>query len=469
MLVESQHFRKETTLSNKAQKPTDESGKTAPELKELAQENNQYDTESKSMANDVLWEVPANGSQYQPNNHDLMCRNIYTRISALLSDKSRLSMAMIISLYLNPEASNLQLNWTDIRSWVGSMSELQIASRVGLNWAVKDSLERDPVCISAQDQQGNTPLHEAAKYGFRDIVCTLLSADAPLLVKNQSGMVPADFAMHYGHDQIFILIFEKMANKDALSINVKLVDLYCKCVVAGEHDRKRRLDLALFHAVKIQNIGIVLTLLNHEADPNGFNNENIPVLHYAIRYDKEVASGPSLSRDFGPEILRQLIYACADPAIMSRDTKRESALHVAMRFGKVRIIKQLIWHGADPKSIDAQGRPPLFALLDNQPTFPDYDYYGIMRCLGFRITNLDQADNRGYRILHLAAQKGLPNVLELFIKLGATINAKDASGETPLDHAKRANNPKSVELLESYMPPGGSEIEYKLDTTYLLY
>ncbi|KAI1735809.1 ankyrin repeat-containing domain protein [Xylaria scruposa] len=318
------------------------------------------------------------------------------------------------------------------------------------NFAVKGVLDSDLKHLSVGDEHGNTPLHEAARYGFEDVVRTLLSAGASVVVKNKSNMTPAEHAIHYGQTQSFVLIFEHMAATNAFGENSMLVFDYCGYVIGKKEDRKRLLDLTLFYAIRTSNVVIARYLLKRGADPNGFNDEGTPVLHHAIRYSKLKSEDQfSFSPDAFPEMM--LLHG-ADPDIMSKDNKKESALHVAIRWGKLGTVRRLLKYGVNPRNKNFEGQPPLFAMFDKEPKVLDYNYRGIIMDMVNRGADLNQPDDNDRLVLHLAAQNGVPYAIWVLIRLGAACDLPDAAGKVPLDYAKETNDQLSIDLLESYTP-----------------
>jgi hypothetical protein len=60
--------------------------------------------------------------------------------------------------------------------------------------------------ITAQDDEGNTPLHIAARAGHLDVVTVLLQAGSSPLAKNAAGKAPADLATDEGHADLVDLL-----------------------------------------------------------------------------------------------------------------------------------------------------------------------------------------------------------------------------------------------------------------------
>ncbi|KAI1749859.1 hypothetical protein F4782DRAFT_549305 [Xylaria castorea] len=425
---------------------------------DTAEEDEEYGTHPTLKMDFLAVETPVNQSPDQSTYLDSLHHEVSARISKLIRDKPKLSMAILLAAYLNPTSSISHLDWEALYSWVMSTSELLMVSRLGLNDAVKGMLKSDSKHLSVGDEQGNTPLHEAAKYGFEDMVRTLLSAGASVVVRNKLSMTPAEYAIHYGQNQSFILIFEKMAALDVLGENSALMFKYCDCIVGNKGDQRRRLDLTLFHAIRTSTVVISRYLLKHGADPDGFNDEGTPILHHAIRYSG-IESGDQFSflPNSGPELL--LLHG-ADPDIQSKDSKKESALHVAVRWGKLGTMRRLLKYGVDPRTKNSEGQPPLFAMFDEEAKFVNYNYRGIILDLVNRGADLNQPDDNNRRVLHLAAQNSLSNVIWLLIGLGAACDLRDAAGKVPLDYAKDTKDEKSMDLLQPFASKGALNFEY---------
>lgn len=76
------------------------------------------------------------------------------------------------------------------------------AAREGQANTVKSLLVAQDVDVNVRDEQGNTPLIEAARNGHDDIVRTLLAAKADVRAKNNAGQTALMLALQGGHDQV---------------------------------------------------------------------------------------------------------------------------------------------------------------------------------------------------------------------------------------------------------------------------
>ncbi|KAJ8133111.1 hypothetical protein O1611_g512 [Lasiodiplodia mahajangana] len=362
---------------------------------------------------------------------------VSARTSELIEDNAKMSMVILLATYLGPDSSTLGSNWQKLLSQVTSMSGLAIASRLGLNREVQRILDRDRDQIYAQDSQGDTPLHEAARAGFEDVVYTLLDAGAPVSAINQLGMSPGEYAKYYTRPEIFVIIFDRMCILDSslLDETNEVTAYYYSCVAESQKDLKRSRDLVLCHVVKIPNVVMTQGLLENGADPNAFDDEGIPVLHHAIRHSTRAVNRREDRRcpDF-------LLHHGADPTIKSKGENNESALHVAIRHGNLPIFQLLLIYGADPSDTDSDGRPPMFALFGSKANYSEESYRSLLSGLVGRGAELDQPDNKGRRALHLAAQHQLPYVTQKLIWLGADCNYEDEDRKIPLEYAQDTKN-----------------------------
>ena len=87
------------------------------------------------------------------------------------------------------------------------------AVRAGSADTVKALLVSPNVDVNATDEQGNTPLIEAARLGHDDIVRALLIARADPKLKNNDGKTALMLASEGGHDDTVKALTEAGAGK----------------------------------------------------------------------------------------------------------------------------------------------------------------------------------------------------------------------------------------------------------------
>jgi len=98
--------------------------------------------------------------------------------------------------------------------------------------------------------------------------------------------------------------------------------------------------------------------------------------------------------------------------------------------GKMPIVDLLLGHGAKVNAIDRSDQTPLFSLLTHQP---DLKLAEKLIDSGASLKHVNRTDGSA---LHLAAEKGLYEFVDLLIKKGAPLLIKNTAGHTPLRHLK---------------------------------
>jgi ankyrin repeat protein len=115
----------------------------------------------------------------------------------------------------------------------------------------------------------------------------------------------------------------------------------------------------------------------------------------------------------------------------------------------VQALNELTAAGADINSTDEDGRTPLMhAVLDSRP-----DPRFIRHLLRQGATPNAADANQQWRALHYAVQAGGIDVVRVLLEAGASVDAQDAFGNTPLWRAVMAPKP-STELVELLLLSG---------------
>ncbi len=115
-----------------------------------------------------------------------------------------------------------------------------------------------------------------------------------------------------------------------------------------------------------------------------------------------------------------------------------SELAIAAWAGKVRLVEHLLDGGADPNTIDPSGRSALFRAVSAG--------HGRMASLLIQRGAKPDVDG-GVSLVHLVAEKGPVSVLPALLAYPGQLERLDASGQTPLMAAARADNGEAVRLL----------------------
>lgn len=251
---------------------------------------------------------------------------------------------------------------------------LHFAARAG-NLAVARSLLDAGADADARDRQGNSPLHEAAGAGDPAMVAFLLGEGAMLNAQGTDGATPLHRALHWSRPSLAVAeaLFEAGAD-----------------LTARNGIRRTPLHLAVAEWTNVdptEQRGFLVRLLSAGADPDVRDNMGWTPLHLAAHHED-------------PSFASVLLEAGADVTLPTREG--ETALHAAARQEGSATIVALLKRGIDVNVPDRSGNTPL----------------------------------------HVAAAAGTPATVEALLARGADVRAKNASGDTPLHAAVQFPRPR---------------------------
>ncbi|XP_038576239.1 BRCA1-associated RING domain protein 1 [Micropterus salmoides] len=125
------------------------------------------------------------------------------------------------------------------------------------------------------------------------------------------------------------------------------------------------------------------------------------------------------------------------PAVMKRNHKGETLLHLAAIKGDVEAVKELLDQGADPNLKDNAGWTPLHEACN----------LGHLAVVEMLVSSGALLNTPGYENdspLHDAVRNGHPAIVKLLLKLGASQNVLNLYGKRPADYTA------SLEMLEIF-------------------
>ncbi|XP_061579713.1 BRCA1-associated RING domain protein 1 [Cololabis saira] len=131
-------------------------------------------------------------------------------------------------------------------------------------------------------------------------------------------------------------------------------------------------------------------------------------------------------------------HSSGSPAVMKKNHKGETPLHLAAIKGDVDAVKELLGQGADPNLKDNAGWTPLHEACN-------LGYLAVVEELVSRGALLNTPGYENDSPLHDAVMNGHPAVVKLLLQLGASQNVLNLHGKRPADYAV---SPEMLEIFQ---------------------
>ncbi len=246
----------------------------------------------------------------------------------------------------------------------------------------------------ANDGEGNTPLHHAARSSDPGVAALLRDAAAELDVANNDGFTPLGVSCSVGNWRLARFLLERGAKAEVEGALPALL------AAAGTDE---------------DDAAGVLLLLKHKAKVDTRDAEGRSALHVAA------ASGHA-------GIVSALIDAGAD--VQARDTHGATPLLAAARGGRVPAFDALVEAASDVSAKDEQGRTALIHAV--QAEVPSLSLVQRIRELGVSAEVVDRAGKRAVDYAAEAGRWSLVAALDPGYALPSSVRAEDGEA-TPED------------------------------------
>ena len=155
-----------------------------------------------------------------------------------------------------------------------------------------------------------------------------------------------------------------------------------------------------------------------------------------------------------PEIADEaLAMIQREPRLVQARFGGKTLLHRAARSWSIYLAAPILELGADPNARDHAGHPPLYYAGNRFPLpvgIPDHLEHDLIALFLRYGADLDAAGGvKRCTPLHMAARRGHAGLAVALISHGASIEARDSNGETPLRRAVNCSQPAVVRVLLS--------------------
>jgi ankyrin repeat protein len=275
---------------------------------------------------------------------------------------------------------------------------LHYAARIGHMNIVNLLLKEPYVEADLKDDDGFTPLMEAASSGHEKIIERTLQAAPGVDVNNtdNSNRTALHISALKGHDSVVDFLLET----EGLRMDCNIQD----------SDG----DSALHNAAQMGHVDIVAKVLIAGVDVNLRNSNGETALHCAVEIGDET-------------IAAEILEAGVD--VNLRNSDGEIALHYAAKLGRLSMV-ELILPKSDASLKDTDGETPLHVAA----------WYGhedvVEKLINEQSVDVNSITNHDVTALHFAVGNGCECVVVKLLEVeNIDVNIQDDDGDSPLHYA----------------------------------
>ncbi|KAL0961929.1 hypothetical protein UPYG_G00333500 [Umbra pygmaea] len=346
---------------------------------------------------------------------------------------------------------------------------LHIAARVKEGEKVAEMLLKSGADVNAEQENGETAMHVAARHGGLPMMRALIEEGGDLTWRSKCGENPLHIAVSHCHAHVVQEILTNLTSERSRQ-EAQL------CVSQGN----RKGETSLHLAAELQkdsvhwegeDVHIVRTLMDYDADVTAATTQSYETpLHYCARVGNtgvlqemldsvlssrlQIAINKHSKNGWSPlllaaekghtEIIRILLQNHARVDVFDEDGK--AALHLAAEGGHLDIADILLSHKAFVNAKTKLGLTPLHLAAQNGSA-------SLVRLLVEKhLASIDALSLSKQTALHLAAISGQLDVCSTLLNLRADITATDIHGQTPLHLAAENDHSEVVKLFLKHRP-----------------
>lgn len=375
---------------------------------------------------------------------------------------------------------------------VGGWSALSWAASKGHESLVRLLLSQEPrVDVNFHDigfEGETTALHQTAVHGYARITKLLLENGADVESQVFMGSTALHLGVRYGHEPVVRVLLENGANPNAVGgyqrtpLQMAMVSRstlesrYSRSEIIEVKDESRARKIR--QKVEQATLAIVRTLLEYGADIRTRDVGGRTILHLAVSYAREWGefdTVPRLLLDSGAEVgvvddygwseLQTAIYhghttlvnLLLEGNIDLESPAERKPLHLAVRLGKLEIVKSLLEKGANARARDQDGKTILHRAAlcgcsspdEYQPKIEQEVKLELVSLFLHKEVDINAQDADGCTALHYAISAKDPATVSLLLghRAGANFEIQDHKGRRPLHYAARVGCVLAVKAL----------------------
>jgi ankyrin repeat protein len=228
------------------------------------------------------------------------------------------------------------------------------------------------------------------------------------------------------HDHTFLLQTNQIG-ETPLSIGLRSEEARMKRLLTFYDADDTGRDVSFLNAAEARNCELAEILLEAGANIAAKDTKGDTALHIA-----------ALKGDI--DLVGLLLNFGMDPTTI-KNNHHESALDIAVAKGHIKVVAKLLEHSRDRDPRDKHGRPQLL----NAAALPGN--VEVLQLLLERNTPVDATDEAGWTALHRSASNGDMEAVQAVVDSGADVNKPDANGWRPLHAACLPGHEEVVKML----------------------
>lgn len=287
---------------------------------------------------------------------------------------------------------------------------------------LKEILKKPTVCVKYTDDQGLTPLHVAAFYGYPLIIELLLEYGSDINALDNFSRSPAHYAALRGQQNALLFL------------------LHNNALMFGDNEGNTPLHLCCSngHNACVKALLYFMEFSDSKLDINVQNNQGDTPLHLSFKWGYS-------------DIIQILIEQDADPLVCNR--RRQTCLDCAHNSKLVEtfsVRKKKITERVRKSSIEITSQQKMIGKIITATS--DGDIRLVQHYLGIdnenqnvlKFVDVNGSNHKGYNPLHVAAMHGHIDILKLLIGYGADINSMTNSEQYTALHLAVQNKKSEV-------------------------